>query len=187
MWPISYQKSYFYCLIEYFVTSSWTIQYKRLTLLWKKIISGKRTGLAARMKQTWPHLVVTHCLAHRLELTFRDTLKTSSSSHYDKLMTLLLGLYYLYKKSSKQKKSLKRSFKALKMNQILPSRVGGTRWLPHVERAISAFVKGYKPIKMQLETASHQNSKAEGLAVLMRNGGIISYMLILKVQMCVKI
>lgn len=73
------------------------------------------------------------------------------------------------------------------MNQILPSRVGGTRWLPHVERAISAFVKGYKRIKMQLETASHQNSKAEGLAVLMRNGGIISYMLILKVQMCVKI
>jgi hypothetical protein len=42
-------------------------------------------------------------------------------------------------------------------------------------------VKRYKAIKMQLVTASHQNPKAEGLAVLMRNGGIISYMLILKV------
>jgi hypothetical protein len=115
------------------------------------------------------------------------------------MMTLLFGLCYLYKKSPKQKKSPKRSFKALKMNQILPSRVGGTRWLPHVQhqilpsrvggtrwlphvqRAINAFVKRYKAIKMQLVTASHQNPKAEGLAVLMRNGGIISYMLILKV------
>jgi hypothetical protein len=133
------------------------------------------------------------------------------------MMTLLFGLYYLYKKSPKQKKSPKRSFTALKMNpilpsrvggtrwlphvqhqilpsrvggtrwlphvqhQILPSRVGGTRWLPHVQRAINAFVKRYKAIKMQLVTASHQNPKAEGLAVLMRNGGIISYMLILKV------
>jgi hypothetical protein len=97
------------------------------------------------------------------------------------MMTLLFGLYYLYKKSPKQKKSPKRSFTALKMNPILPSRVGGTRWLPHVQRAINAFVKRYKAIKMQLVTASHQNPKAEGLAVLMRNGGIISYMLILKV------
>ena len=72
-----------------------------------------------------------------IELYFRDSLKTSSSSLYEKLMTLLLGLYYLYKKSPKQKKSPKRSFKALKMNQILPSRVGGTRWLPHVQRAIN--------------------------------------------------
>lgn len=142
---------------------------------------GKWTGLTARLKETWPHLVTTQCPAHRLELAFRDSLKTSSSSLYNKLMTLLLGLYYLHKISPKQKKSLKRSLKSLKMNQILPSRVGGTRWLPQVQRAINAFVKGYKAIKMQLETASHQNPKAEGLAVLMWNGGIISYMLILKV------
>ena len=134
------------------------------------LFSGKRTGLAARLQENWPHIIVTHCLAHRLELAFRDSLKNTSSSLYDKLMTLLLGLYYLYKKSPKQKKSLKRAFKALKMNQILPSRVGGTLWLPHVERAIDAFVKGYKAIKMQLETESHKNSKAEGLAILMRNG-----------------
>ena len=102
-----------------------------------EFFSGKRTGLTARLKETWPHLVITHCLAHMIELYFRDSLKTSSSSLYDKLMTLFLGLYYLYKKSPKQKKSPKRSFKALKMNQILPSRVGGTRWLPHVQRGIN--------------------------------------------------
>lgn len=101
--------------------------------------------------------IAIHCLAQRLELSFKDSLKPQSTKLYDKLMTLLLGLYYLYRKSPKQKKSLKRSFKALNMNQILPTRVGGIRWLPHTQRAIHSFEKGYRAIRLQLETASHKN------------------------------
>jgi len=116
-------------------------------------------------------------------LSFKDAIKTSSPKLYDKAMTLLLGLYYFYRKSPTQKKALKRSFKALNMSSILPKRVGGTRWLPHTCRAISAFMKGYKAIINQLETCSHTNLKAEGYAKLALDGNVICYILILKVYL----
>ena len=89
-------------------------------------------------------------------------------------MVLLLGLYYLYKKKSpKQKKALKRCFKVLNINQILPKRVVGTRWLPHLYKATIAFIKGYKAIRLQLETFSHKTPKSEGYAKLTQDGSLI--------------
>jgi hypothetical protein len=147
----------------------------------KTIVSASKSGLAALLRKKWPHIIVTHCLAHRLELAFKDTIKICTKTLYDKLMVLLLGLYYLYKKSPKQKKALKRCFKVLNINQILPKRVGGTRWLPHLYKATIAFIKGYKAIRLQLETFSHKTPKSEGYAKLTQDGSLIVYMLVLKV------
>ncbi|KAH3713209.1 hypothetical protein DPMN_002520 [Dreissena polymorpha] len=67
------------------------------------------------------------------------------------------------------------------MKMLLPTRIGGTRWLPHFEKALNIFSRGYKLFLYQLENASHQNAKAEGLAKMMRDGNLILYMLSLKV------
>ncbi|KAK3083616.1 hypothetical protein FSP39_000304 [Pinctada imbricata] len=150
-------------------------------------MQGLKTGLAARLLVDTPHLVITHCVAHRLELAFKDAIKASSKSMYDRAMTLLLGLHYLYKKSPKMKKSLKRSFAALNQKQILPTRVGGTRWLPHVSKALYTFFKGYSAIRQQLENASHANPKAEGLVKLMQDGQLMVFLLLLKVIFIIKI
>lgn len=48
-------------------------------------------------------MLATHCLAHRMELAF----KAASPKLYEKTMTLLIGLYYLYRSSPTQKKALK--------------------------------------------------------------------------------
>jgi len=56
------------------------------------------------MKIQWPHIVFTHCLAHRLELAFKDAVRKTSPKLYEEGTTLLLGLYYLFKKSPKLKK-----------------------------------------------------------------------------------
>lgn len=145
------------------------------------LFPGKKTGLAALLKKDWPHLLVTHCLAHRLELSFKDAIKACDTKMYDKATTLLLGLYYLYRKSPKQKKALMECFNMLKMQPILPTRIGGTRWLPHYKRAIDAFLKGYKAYRMQLESSSHGNAKAEGLVKLARDGSVLVFILSLKV------
>lgn len=91
-------------------------------------------------------MVATHCLAHRLGLAFKDAIKAASPKFYEKTMTLLIGLYYLYRRSQTQKKALKISFQSLQQTIILLTR---TRWLPHSQRAINAFVKGisYKHFK----------------------------------------
>lgn len=103
---------------------------------------GCKSGLGALLQETRSHLVVVHCLAHRLELSFKDAIKSCQPSLYTKCMTLLIGLFYLYHKSQTQKKALQRSFASLEMKQVLPTRVGGTRWLPHTYRAITVLIKG---------------------------------------------
>lgn len=63
---------------------------------------GKRSGLATLLRQDInDEIINVHCFAHRLELAFRDVLKKKKL--FDKLMTLLIGLYYFYMKSYKNK------------------------------------------------------------------------------------
>ncbi|XP_052283054.1 zinc finger protein 862-like isoform X2 [Dreissena polymorpha] len=141
---------------------------------------GIHSGVSSLLKKDWPHLVVTHCVAHRLELAFKDAMKKCAPKNYEKLTSLLMGLFYLFRRSPKQKKGLERAAEALHMKMLLPTRIGGTRWLPHFEKALNIFSRGYKLFLYQLENASHQNAKAEGLAKMMRDGNLILYMLSLK-------
>lgn len=75
-------------------------------------------------------------------------------------MTLLMGLYYFYKKTPKQRKQLERTFIFLNESRLFPTRVGGTRWVPHTLHAINIIFKSYRPILTQLD--EHKVPKAEG-------------------------
>ncbi|XP_060551246.1 E3 SUMO-protein ligase KIAA1586-like [Ruditapes philippinarum] len=141
-------------------------------------MQGHKSGLVALLRKTHPHIVTVHCLAHRLELAFKDTIKKFPP--YEKMMTLLLGLYYLYRKSPKLKMGLKRSFEAYEMKMLLPTRVGGTRWLPHLTLAIRNFIRGYKAVRSHLESSSHSSPKAEGLAKLAADSNLLSFVLSLQ-------
>ncbi|WAR19913.1 ZN862-like protein [Mya arenaria] len=132
--------------------------------------------VAALLKQRWPHLITTHCLVHRLELAFKDAVKNSSPKLYEKTITLLLGLYYMFRKSPKQKKGLQRAFDALGVKQLLPTRIGGTCWLPHIIKVINIFLKTYKV----LENSSQDNPKAEGLARILCDGHVLVYIISMK-------
>ena len=58
---------------------------------------GCKSGLVTRLQEWYPEVVGIHCLAHRLEFSFRDVFK--SNKLYGRLSTLLLGLFYFYKNS----------------------------------------------------------------------------------------
>jgi hypothetical protein len=145
-------------------------------------MTGHLNGVAALIKSDHPEVITTHCLAHRVELAVKDHIKKSDTKLYDKAMTLLIGLYYFYKKSYKQKKQLMRAFEALAIKPMLPLRVGGTRWVPHTVAAIEAFCHSHIAICSQLDSASHGNAKAGGLSKLSHDAGIITYLLVLKVR-----
>lgn len=68
---------------------------------------GKNTGLITLMQNDHPEIIGVNCLAHSLELAFKDVFE--SDKLYLQLTTLLLGLYYYYKNNPKQRKCLKRS------------------------------------------------------------------------------
>ncbi|KAJ8313458.1 hypothetical protein KUTeg_008992 [Tegillarca granosa] len=141
---------------------------------------GIKKGVTALLKKSHPEIEITHCLAHRIELAVKSAVKQVSNKLYDRAMTLRLGLYYFYKKSSKQKKQLVRTLKICKLPCVLQMRVGGTRWVPHTIAALNAFFRSYQAIVMQLENASHENPKAEGLSKMAQDMNIITYLMVLK-------
>ena len=147
---------------------------------------GKKKGLAALFREKNSDIIVTHCLAHRLELSVKDAIKQSQPKLHDKSMTLLMGLYYFYKKSHKQRQQLRRTFELFAQTCVFPSRVGGTRWVPHTVRAIEIFIRAYDVFCAHLENASHSTPKAEGLCKLAQDIDVVAYIFVLQV-ICQKI
>jgi hypothetical protein len=143
---------------------------------------GCKRGFSTLLKNNIPDLVAIHCIVHRLELSVKDSVKVVQKQMYDKSMTLLIGLYYLYKRSSKQKKHLETTFEILNMRHVFPTRVGGTRWVPHTIKAIDSFFRSYQAIVTHLDNASHSVPKAEGLSKLAHDVNIILYLVVLKVS-----
>ena len=114
------------------------------------VMTGHRSGLAALLKQSQPAIVIIHCFAHKLELSFKDAVK-KTKLHEKAVGTLLMGLYYFYKKSALNRSMLKRSFQALGQRVYVPTRVGGTRWVGHLLTALENFRRGYSAILQHLQ------------------------------------
>ena len=142
-------------------------------------MTGHKSGLSALLKQEIStEIISVHCLAHRLELAFRDIVKTSKL--YDKLMTLLIGLHYFYIKQYKNKSGLLRSIEAVGGKGVLPPKITGTRWLPHMFRGITSMLRTFKAYEAHLSTISHNNPKAEGLVKIMKDKNLMAFVLFLQ-------
>jgi hypothetical protein len=113
------------------------------------VMLGKNNGVVAKMKEENPHIISVHCMNHRLELAFKDAAK-KTPCHKRLIEELLLGLYLFYHHSSLNRANLRNSFKTLGMPCLVPTRVGGTRWVSHIQRALDHFLRGYKAIVQHL-------------------------------------
>ena len=142
---------------------------------------GTNKGVGKLLKDKYPDMKTVHCLAHRLELAIKDAVKASGTKQYEKLMTALIGLYYFYKRSSKQRKGLRKAMQVLELTGSMPPRVGGTRWLSHTKRAIESVLQIYQALVFHLENESHWNAKAEGLVKLLTNRETMAFMVMIKV------
>ena len=58
---------------------------------------------------------------------------------------------------------------------VLPHRVGGSRWMPHMKKALLALFISYPGYLSHLQTLSHTNAKAEGLARMIGSYDIMVY------------
>ena len=76
------------------------------------VMGGKKGGVSAYLTRLQPNCITVHCFAHRLELAFKDAVKENRL--YDNCIVLLMGLYYFYHDSPKQRQSLKQSFLSLR-------------------------------------------------------------------------
>uniref|UniRef100_A0A1X7TRH9 DUF4371 domain-containing protein n=1 Tax=Amphimedon queenslandica TaxID=400682 RepID=A0A1X7TRH9_AMPQE len=105
------------------------------------------------------------CLAHRLELAIKDSLKHTSFDLIDKM---LLRLYYLYKKSSKKCRELENIINDLKdafqLNHgqgdggLRPIRACGTRWVTHKLSVMKRVLSKFGAYAAHLTTLSEDSS-----------------------------
>ena len=68
------------------------------------------------------------------------------------------------------------------MLPVVPTRIGGTRWVGHVVPAIEKFLKGYAALRSQLEDCVEQRGegeakkKARGYIRAMKRPDIITFL-----------
>ena len=94
---------------------------------------GHKSGVGKRIQNKQPLITVVHCMAHRLELSFKDVL--SKSKVQSQVVNLLTNIYLFYHNSSLNRSMLKLCCDAFSVKGI-PTRVGGTRWIPHTYAAL---------------------------------------------------
>lgn len=95
-------------------------------------------GVSALLKKDVPYILDFHCLPHRLELALQELQKSCES--VECIYNVLHLIWKTYHYSPKSVRSLRSIGEELSVNILKPSQVSGTRWLPHVSRALNVFV-----------------------------------------------
>ncbi|XP_022808200.1 zinc finger protein 862-like [Stylophora pistillata] len=125
------------------------------------VMIGRLGGVVAMLQAQVPHVIGIHCVAHKLELAFADTVK--SCEVMKQVKEVLTGCWKHYRYSAKAVRELKELADAMEVNVGKPTKADGTRWVPHFLRAIEVLVgKNYKVIVAHFaHTAEANDSSAE--------------------------
>ncbi|XP_070552471.1 zinc finger protein 862-like [Ptychodera flava] len=124
------------------------------------VMLGKRNGVAALLKRDVPHLIEMHCVAHRLELGVLKAIKEETMLQDTK--ELLQGVYKHYYYSPKALRELRSVAKTLEESVLKPVNILGTRWIPHMHRAVKVFMRDFKIVVIHFQhTVEERKASAE--------------------------
>ena len=110
------------------------------------------------MKESPPRLQVVDCFNHRFELSKKDAFKTDTFVEIDKM---LMKLYYLYQKSPKRLRELKRISEACEKSVPKSSKSHGTCQIDHKLETMQLVLENYGVFLAHVESLSQTNSKAQ--------------------------
>lgn len=133
---------------------------------------GQRNGVVALLRQDVPHLIDFHCMAHRLELSLLQLQKKCPiMQSVNDCLHLIWKTYHF---SPKSKRELKTIGEELGARIYAPAPVKGTRWVPHVERAMRVFLQGRKEGDLISDPAQYASvyTHMESLAATSTNADI---------------
>ena len=101
---------------------------------------GKHQGVATLLKKDVPHVVE---VTHRLELGILDAMK--KEKQLKDVNETLQGLYKHYHYTAK---ALREVAEALEITVLKPVNVMGTRWVPHLSRALTVLLRNMRHITL---------------------------------------
>ena len=121
------------------------------------VMFGSQSGVAKRIQNAFPNVVIWHCLNHRLELAVGDAVSEISGVNHFKI--LFDKLYHTYHTSAKNKRELEECCQDLTTHFYSIGRVLDTRWVASSFRTVKAVWTVYYPLHCHLIKASKDTSR----------------------------
>lgn len=113
---------------------------------------GESNRMTSLLREIQPCVLTGCCFAHHLELSYKTVFH--SIPLYNDVRDLLQSIYQFYHNFPLHKSSLISAFRGLHLCPVMPSHVGGRRWLQGLQTALQNFLKGYPAIIQQLHSVS---------------------------------
>ncbi|XP_058841147.1 E3 SUMO-protein ligase KIAA1586-like [Acipenser ruthenus] len=124
------------------------------------VMLGKKSGVAKRISDMYPNIVVWHCLNHRLELAVADSVsETTGMNHFHSFMD---KLYSVYSRSALNQQELRNCAKELDAVLRKIGRVLDVRWVSSSFRTVSAVWESFEVLSTHFKAAvSSKRTSAE--------------------------
>jgi hypothetical protein len=113
---------------------------------------GSNDSVATRMSQNRPYVLPIHCVAHRLELGVLSALKNNPT--LNTIYDILKKVYKHYHYSPKALRELRSIAEAMDAKILKPTRLQGTRWMPHLHQSIKCMLRSFDVILAHFEHVS---------------------------------
>jgi hypothetical protein len=121
------------------------------------VMLGRKSGVATRLEEKFPRIVVWHCSAHRLELAVGDAVKEVAGTNNFK--AFMDKLYTVYSQSPKNMIELREAAAETETVILAIGRVLSTRWVASSLRAVRAVSRNYSALFRHFENASQDSRR----------------------------
>ena len=122
--------------------------------------TGRNHSVSTLLLKEQPCIIVMHCVAHRLELAVVDTLKEKGVTVLKTAEELLKLLWKHYQFSPKALRELRAISVVMEEKVLKPVRAVGTRWTPHMRKALQILLKCYPVILAHFEHVASPDYRA---------------------------
>ncbi|XP_026821312.1 E3 SUMO-protein ligase KIAA1586-like [Rhopalosiphum maidis] len=112
------------------------------------VMTGKKAGVATKLREKIPNLFTWHCLCHRLELSVHDVIKDCTG--VSRFQSLMDKLYAYYHQSPKNSMGLDKSCVEVGIEMKKIGRVLNVRWSASSFRTIKAIWNNYPGIYLHV-------------------------------------
>ncbi|XP_072215653.1 sperm flagellar protein 2 [Excalfactoria chinensis] len=111
-------------------------------------VTGQNDGVDNLVRENQPCVQSVHCFAHHLRLAYKKVLENIQL--YSILTNGLRNMYYFYHNSTLNRNNLEAVYEAIKLHPAIPSRIGSSQWLPHLQTALQILLNGYPAFVLHL-------------------------------------
>ncbi len=110
---------------------------------------GVKNSVSTLIRAEHPYILTIHCVAHRLEIGVLRALK--ENKHLKDVQDVLQKIHKHYHYSPKALRELRLIAESLEEKVLKPTRLSGTRWMPHISKALKTLLTSYSVLVAHFE------------------------------------